>query len=244
MARKSASRDRILRWGEQSSLEIKTLDRQLPVIIPIGSVESHGDHLPVGCDTIAAARLARDACARTGAVLAPSVAYGVIPAGEHDGDVPISINAFTAYVCSVVEGFYKNGFRKIILVNGHGGNIDALESVCAEALEKHDDIKITNYEWWRYQIPKEWDAVINEGSHADRGETGFMLAVRPDLVEMNHARDSNGPKIMTWYYQQGSGVDGHPTQATISEGKKIYRIVLNKLVKLAMIAKVDKTRFI
>ncbi len=239
MVKKTGHGGKVLLWEEMTSSQIDALDRRLPVVIPIGSIEMHGPHLPVGCDTIAASRLAEDACVITGAILAPSVAYGIIPIGEHNGDVPISINAFTAYVRNVVEGFYKNQFNKIILVNGHGGNIDALESICADALEAHNDIKIINYEWWRYNIPIAWEPIINDGTHADRGETGFMLAVRPDIVNMKQAKDSNGTKAKAWYYQQGSGVDGHPTQATAREGRTIYRIVLRKLVDLVRAAKTD-----
>jgi len=230
---------KVLRWEELSSAQIRKLDRQLPIIIPVGCIEAHG-HLPVGCDNIAASDLAKDACAKTNTVLAPIISYGVVAPGEKDGDVPVKLEAFTAYAAAVVQGFYDNDFKKQILVNGHGGNIDALEAICGAMYEKYNgDVKIGVYNWWLDNIPKKWIRIIQDGNHADRAETDFMLARRPRLVKMSQARDSVEHN-MPWCYKPGTVVDGHPTKASIAEGKKVYELVLNNLIGLIETAKANE----
>ncbi|MEW5759397.1 MAG: creatininase family protein [Candidatus Thermoplasmatota archaeon] len=229
-------RKSVLRWEELPSYKIKSLDRNLPIVVPIGGMEAHA-HLPVGCDTIAAKELAELACKETGAVLAPAINYGVLAPDEKAGDIQVELGTFTEYIFQIVECFYGHGFKKIIIVNGHGGNTDGLEFVCSKVYKRHKDIKIRVYHWWLDDVADEWKSIIQEGLHADRGETDLMLALRPELVELAQARDYVPEKREAWYYIPGSVVDGHPTQATPEEGKLVLEVVLRNLIGLIERAK-------
>ena len=231
---------RALRWDELTSEQIKKLDNRLPVVIPVGCVEAHG-HLPVGCDNIAATALAERACRRTGAILAPGVFYGVIAPGEKDGDIPVTLATFTDYILQVVQGIYSSGFKKIIFVNAHGGNIDALEAVCGEMYERYDgDVRMAVFNWWLNNIPAEWECIVQDGAHADRGETDLMLALKPNLIKAPPQNSAPYPK-QPWYYTPGTVVDGHPWLARPVEGKKVLGLVLKNLVGVIRTAMADRS---
>lgn len=228
-----------VRWEELTSEQVKGLNKRLPVVIPVGCVEAHG-HLPVGCDNIAASALAERACRRTGAILAPGIFYGVIAPGEKDGDIPVTLGTFTDYVCQVVQGIYSSGFKKLIFVNAHGGNIDALESVCGELYERyHGDIRMAVHNWWLHQVPAEWEGIVQDGAHADRGETDLMLALRPNLIKVPAENKAHHPR-RAWYYTPGTVVDGHPWLARPAEGRKVLELVLKNLVELIRTAMTER----
>lgn len=227
-----------LRWNELTSKSLKALDKRIPVVMPVGCVEAHG-HLPIGCDNIAAEELAERACRRTKSILAPGVYYGVIAPGEKEGDIPIKLGTFTEYICQMAQGFRANGFRKLILVNAHGGNIDALEAVCGEMYERSDgDMRMAVFNWWLHNVPAEWESIVRDGAHADRGETDLLLALRPNLVSVPPS-DPRHSHAQPWYYTPGTVVDGHPWQATPAEGRKVLGLVLDNLVKLIDTARAD-----
>lgn len=217
-------------WEELKSCDIRKLDRGIPVVTPIGAIEAHG-HLPVGCDNIVARKLAANACEITGAILAPSINYGLMTPDDKEGDVQVEITTFTNYLYEVVESFYLNGFKKHVIVNGHGGNIDAIDYVCSRAYKKYPDVKIRQYCWWLHSIPEKMKPIVQDGSHADRGETDIMLAIREDLVDLNKAKDHESEEGL-WYYTPNTELEGHPTAASLEEGKKVYSLSLNNLVKL------------
>ncbi len=215
------------------------LDQKLPIVIPTGCIEDHA-HLPVGCDSIAASNLAVTACKRTGAILAPAVNYG-ITIFEGGGDIPIEIRVFKEYANQIVKYFYKRlGFEKIILVNGHGGNTDVLEVIAAENYSA--GVRLGVHEWWEYKVPACWRKIIQDGGHADWGETALMLALKSNLINTSQIKDPYPVRVKKpWYYlpSQMTVVDGHPSRATPKEGKEIYKIVLDNLVNLIEMAKAD-----
>ena len=148
-------------------------------LLPVGSTEQHGPHAPLGTDLLAAEAVAEAGANAYGGdvVVAPVVPVGV--AEEHrqfPGTLWVSPDTFRAYVRETVASLAHHGFDRVVVVNGHGGNVDALREVTA-TLSRNDDA---------YAVPFTWfEAVGDHGTRMGHGgplETGLLRHVRPDLV--------------------------------------------------------------
>jgi len=202
-----------LRWPE-----IEQGPRQL-LVVPVGSLEQRGPHLPLDTDTRIAVAVARRACAgRAGVALAPGFAIGA--SGEHaafPGTLSIGTGALTT--CLIELGRHASlHWPAVLLVNGHGGNGTAVQAAVGRL---------------RYEgrACSSWHAGLPGGdAHAGRSETSLMLALDPDAVRLEAAaRGDVRPltEIMPLLREQGvravsaNGVLGDPAGASAAEGEHL-----------------------
>lgn len=152
------------------------------VILPTGTLEPHGV-INNGADNTAPTALARSIARRTNAMIAPTLSYGITGSLEsYPGAFQITESAYRLFVKQILEGLAKNGFKNIIIMNGHGGGQTAvLQSVAAEvAIEKRVRTLVIN--WWSF-ASEETIAVFGEdGGHAGWNETAFIQAIDSTLV--------------------------------------------------------------
>jgi creatinine amidohydrolase len=149
------------------------------VIVPFGSIEQQGDHLPLGADAVLADVVGREVAARLDAVLAPTVRVGHAEQHMHGaGTLTLRPETLTDLAVEIGESLATHGFRVIVLVSTHGGNAAALRAA-AERLNTTLD-GVTAY-------APEGDVGPDPGSHSGEWLTSVMLAVRPDLVQMQEA---------------------------------------------------------
>jgi len=169
-------------WEEVRDAQVDT------AIVSFGSVEQHGHHLPLGVDWMIADAMARRLGEELGAYVLPAMPFGC--SREHmafPGTVSLRPSTLASVLDDVVESLYQHGFRKIVLLSTHGGNW-VLKPTMRELNYKHEDLTIV---WAGGPVPDEGDAVPRE-THAGEGETSAMLALRPDLVKIDRARDCEG----------------------------------------------------
>ncbi len=148
-------------------------------LLPVGSTEQHGPHAPLGTDWLNAEVVA-DAGAEAydgEVVVAPSIPVGV--SEEHrqfTGTLWVSKNTFRQYVRETVASLAHHGWDRVVIVNGHGGNVAALREV-AGTITRHDDA---------YAVPFTWFEAVGEHrpdmGHAGPLETAFLRHTRPELV--------------------------------------------------------------
>jgi creatinine amidohydrolase len=202
-----------MRWPE-----VEDGPRRL-LVVPVGSLEQHGPHLPLDTDTRIAVAVARRACAgRPGVALAPAFAVGA--SGEHAAfPGTLSIGEQALSTCLIELGRHASlHWAAVLLVNGHGGNVVAVEAAAARL----------RYEGRAGQA---WHAGLPGGdAHAGRSETSIMLALDPDAVRLDAAeRGDIRPvsQIMPLLREQGvravsgNGVLGDPAGATAAEGEQL-----------------------
>ena len=155
-------------------------------IIPIGSIEQHGPHLPLGTDTFAATALAEAVARRTDAIVVPLCWPGV---SEHHmgfkGTITLKPDTLRAVLCDGIESLSRHGFKRVLIINGHGGNNQTMDYAVAEAGKKFSVAVQTN----RY-TPADPAAAARYSLqhfdvHAGQDETSYMLHIRPELVEMD-----------------------------------------------------------
>ncbi|MDZ7687945.1 MAG: creatininase family protein [Halobacteriales archaeon] len=203
------------------------------VLLPVGSTEQHGPHAPLSTDALIAENVAHETAEKTDACLClPTVPVGV--SEEHrgfDGTLYVSPSTFRAYVAETLRSAPAD---HAVVVNGHGGNIDALHETCAR-LTREDGAPFATYWTW-------WEAVEKDAlemGHAGAVETSVLLHLAPELVgEAVEGADSWGE------YAEGApltydsddftenGVVGDATEASEEEGARLYEEAVESLVRL------------
>lgn len=232
-------------WGKLKAAEINRLPRpETVVIVPVASTEQHGPHLPTEVDCVLVGEIARRA-ARLAADRCPVLVTPVVWTGlaEHHmslgATITLDFEAFSALVKGVCRALVRQNFSRILLLNGHGGNIAALTVIVNEiAPELGVPIATTSY----WLLASETFATILEDQmnvrHACEAETSMMLAVRPDLVDMAAAVGVVGPtgpevadvvgteavhRWRSFKSRASQGVIGNPRRASAEKGKRLLQ---------------------
>jgi creatinine amidohydrolase len=213
------------------------------VILPLGSLEEHGPHLPLGTDTFHALEVARRVAALRPVVVAPPLFYGICRSTrEHPGTVSISGDALRAMLLSVGREFYRQGWHNLVFISGHAGGthmsaiIEAGEGLLAELPEVR--VAVVNLlEVLREVVADKPELVHTPGdSHAGEVETAIMMAAYPELVRGTAPEEwPRFPKYVLVRdkrrYWPG-GVWGNPALATAAQGKAILAAEADRLSKL------------
>lgn len=167
------------------------------VLIPCGCVEQHGYHLPTRTDCYTAEAICAGASARTGAIVAPTVAY-TYSGGELPGTINISTPVVSLLVSEILRDLSRQGWRNLVLVLGHGGteNEQAMYAAADMFLRTHPDragFNVAIYKMWEHSaLVKE--AVALRDFHAGYVETSIVLALAPQDVQDKRVLD--GPDLL------------------------------------------------
>lgn len=219
-------------------------------ILPVGSNEQHGPQNPLGTDHLIAKAIAEETARRTGVLCLQVIPFGV--SSHHKqfwGTIHTSPKTFKSYVKEACLALNYYGVRKIVIVNGHGGNLSALMDLARELREK--GIFVSIFQWWPVAgklLPDIFKP--EERSHACAEETSVNLALHPHIVDMDKAVDEEPRKhiaqmegvalpLDTADYTS-SGVFGKSTTASAEKGKKVFEAVVNELVKHVNLLKQTK----
>jgi len=184
--------------GEMTNVEVEAfLKTHHTVIIPTGSTEQHGPHLPLLTDVLIPQEVARRAAPQLGAVVAPPINYALsYPHVGFKGLVHIQIPTFMALVEDLCLAFANVGFKRIVFLNGHYDNTYAIAYACANASYKlKPEVKAFPVNYWDGMPPEVASqyASLAKGMHANAGETSAILAINPSLVDMDKANTEFPP---------------------------------------------------
>jgi creatinine amidohydrolase len=231
------------------------------VLVPFGAIEQHGFHLPVDVDV----RIAREVCERTARlnphalVMAP-MAFGFETHHmDWPGTIDIDWDILVKYGVCVCSSLARHGFRRILIVNGHGSNRPILDLITRLTVIKHPDVLCAGQSWFHLgDVMKAFNEVRESdmSSHADELETSAYLAIDPDAVDMSQAvrditfrrsphvwgdlagrkptPDSKSPLVMFEHFSTGSisGVRGDPTKATAEKGRLLLDAAAGELAEI------------
>jgi creatinine amidohydrolase len=247
------------RYGELTWPEVKAAaERPCVAIVPIATLEDHGRHLPIDTDLRLCTSVCELAASRAAdrTVLVPPINHGYSP---HHMDFPgaLTIGAHTLidYGLDVCKSLAHHGFRRILVVNGHGSNAPFADIIARLCVVETDALAAAVNYWAAPGVRtvaeslRESDAVGGM-NHACEFETSLYLALRPDLVDMSKAvRElshrptdnywtdliaGDGPLAMMehWSRLSESGVMGDPTRATAEKGRALLEAAANGIVEL------------
>jgi creatinine amidohydrolase len=210
------------------------------VILPVGSVEEHGIHLPLATDTMGVYELAKRAAQTMGVFVAPPVAYGVLRSTrDHPGSVGISAGTLRAMIRDITYSLFSQGLRRFIIISGHGGSMHlaALREIGEILIEELDGIVMAVV-----SMPD----LIREGgarwiethgdSHAGEVETSIMMYIKPHLI-----RGTSPAEFPTFpepilvrdrrRYWPGGGW-GDPGKGRVDKGKKLTEVCVESIADL------------
>lgn len=234
-------------WQRMRRDEIAAMrDRDAVVILPLGSIEQHGRHLPVDTDIFAAQTVAL-AAARALApdvpvLVAPPVWTGVSPHHMHfTGTLTLSVDTFAQVIREIVTCIWQHGFRHVLLLNGHGGNDQTMKAATMKL--GAEGIEVAAVTYWDLAAAEMAEIVEGERKnvgHACEIETSLLLHLRAETVDMSTAvkdlripptRLPTGGPVYFWpVFDPGTtGVAGDPTVATAAKGKAFLDVITNNL---------------
>jgi creatinine amidohydrolase/Fe(II)-dependent formamide hydrolase-like protein len=238
-------------WGELTWRQAKTRIKKMDVaLLPVGALEQHGPHLPLDTDAFDADYLARrvaEACSDPKPLVLPLIPFGVsYHHADFTGTVSISNDTLAKMIYEIGMSVSRNGIRKLVIINGHGGNSPAL-NYAAQMINRDARIFVCVDTGETSDV--DIDKIIDTPNdvHAGEIETSTGLAVRPQLVQMDRAK-KHIPKFSSrylnftskrgvlWYAYtrkiSPSGVMGDPTKASAAKGDRIWEIMIAHLVSL------------
>jgi len=243
-----------MRWANLTSEDLDSLDKDRTVVIlPIGSIEKHGAHLPLGTDGLAIDVVAMEVAERTGAIVLPTLYYAYVPENRHmPGTITLSGEAFLRILEEICDEVYRNGFKKILLLNGHGGNKRPLSLFLREMQAKGKRYNL-------YILLDPWEVIyekireVTETSvwgHAGEVETSYMMYLFPDLCKLERVKRPaklgvekivEGVEAMTdWVGYAIEGYVGDPRKANVEKGKALFEAWVKGLVEIVEKIKRDE----
>ena len=225
------------------------------IVQPVGAIEQHGPHLPIAVDSAISMGVLGKALSQLDeeipAYALPCLYYG--KSNEHSGfpgTVTLSAATLLSVITEVATSIYRSGFRKLILMNSHGGQPQIMEIAARDLHEKHPDFAVFPFFTWR--VPHIAGDLLTDkekeyGIHAGDAETSIMLSLLPEQVKMdravkeypqglpeNSSIDMEGNLPFAWLTKElsKSGVMGDATAATKQKGDRILQSVADGWVRV------------
>ena len=228
---------------EMNAVEVrKTVNEKTIAILVFGACENHGDHMPFGSDFIFPTEIAKRLATKVNNVIVlPAIPYGV--SLHHDQfQMTMSINPETlvGIISDLLSSLIQNKIRRVLIINGHDGNIGPIEVAARSIKNKHPEMTIACLEsWWILvgQLKNDLFEVWSGLGHGGEAETSAILAVRPDLVNMESAPKEVIPKLpenirIFWKFDEltSTGATGAPQKASIEKGNEILQMLEDLLL--------------
>ncbi|WP_368652876.1 creatininase family protein [Ornithinibacillus sp. 4-3] len=257
-------------FGKMTWPEIReAVNEERIAVVPVAMIEEHGHHLPVDTDVV----LANEVALRTGSkipnevVIIPPINHGYAPHQmDFPGVISISYDTFISYVVDVCNSLAYQGFKRILLLNGHGSNVSLLQVATKQTMLKYPDVLCTSISHWdiepAHKLMSELRESENPGgiNHACEMETSLYLAIDEKNVQMDKAvkdidkfkmakskyfwldlmgKGEGKPVVMIPYWSAISetGVLGDPTVATKEKGEKVLNAAVEGLIEFIRIFK-------
>lgn len=229
----------------QTSIDIKKKIHQSKLaVLPVGAVEAHGPHLPLGTDNFLAERLAEKFAARVDGLVLPTLPYGQVwSLRNFPGSINVSNDSMIRFIVDIGESLYHQGFTTFAMVNGHLGNGTALKEAARALYETCPDMRVYYFFYPGMNEAaaevRETTSVHNSYFHACEIETSYMLYLAPEFVDMEQAI-TDIPVIpehadvtpTPWEEFTDSAVLGDAKRATREKGEYIVDTALENMVRI------------
>ncbi|NGP46463.1 creatininase family protein [Bacillaceae bacterium SIJ1] len=229
----------------ETSEQIKRSIQQKPIaLLPVGAVEAHGAHLPLGTDNVLAEEMAKKLAERTPAYVLPTMPFGQVwSLKDFPGSLNVSNEALIAILTDLGESLYRQGFRIFAMINGHLGNGVALKEAARVLYDTCPDLKVFYffYPGMSQTVPtvRETTAAHSSYFHACEIETSFMLYLAKQHVDMTKAIDDT-PNIPAtadvtptpWQAFTSTAVLGDATLAHADKGKVVIDHALEQMTTM------------
>lgn len=246
-----------MEWEEMTTYDLEEYAKKedAVAIVPVGCLEAHGPHLPLGTDILAVGKIALLAAEREEVVVLPPLPYAWTSVHTgYSGAINMKAEVLLTFWGNIFDEIARNGFKKIILLNGHGGNKGILWVFIREFALKNKDYTIYYH---NYFSSKEVDNLITKlrmdsMEHADEVETSIMLYLYPELCQMDKVPKTRIEKTkdfdvkpaivgFEWAtnWTKWHNATGAPYKATAEKGEKLVELFVKILIELIKKVKAD-----
>jgi creatinine amidohydrolase len=241
------------KWEELTAGEFRDAiaKSQGTCLLPFGILEKHGPHLPIGTDLLNVRYVAEHAAQQEYAVIFPQYYFGQISEARHEaGTIAYNAELQMKLLQATTDEMARNGCKKVLIVNGHGGNENLLPYFAQTQLDSPHDYVV--YVQWGHEPTKKVGAEKQGPDwHAGETETSNMLVTRPDLVHIDRARDESGAdqkrvklpdNVYTgiwWYARFPNHYSGDGSTATQEQGEADLQSWINAVVRAIRAVKAD-----
>jgi creatinine amidohydrolase len=227
-------------------------------LVPLSVLERHGHHLPLGTDMYEARGMVSRVAALEPVIEFPDYFFTQIPEARHlAGTISIDGDLMVKLLDNVCREIARNGLKKIVLVNAHGGNLGLISFFNTLQLYTPRDYVVYVVETFSLlfsgEVEAPWDPA-DEGGHAGPGETSMMLALRPDLVHMDRVPDDGEGQArkrletlreagvqtgMRWYADYPTHYAGNAAYATAETGERFLDKMAEAIARAVRVIKAD-----
>lgn len=240
--------------GEMTDPEVRAaLERTQTIIVPTGSTEQHGPHGPLLTDAIVPTEVGRRVAERIGALVGPPINYALsYPHVGFTGVVHIRVTTFMSLIEDLCASYASMGFKRIVFLNGHYDNTYAIAYACATAAERMPaGVNAFPINYWDGMTAEEAGEFFGPttGLHANRGETSAVMAIDPDLVDLEAANAelppfpdvTNQAPVHTAFFFSApgsvyratkSGTWGDAREASVEYGQRYLDVVTDATVRV------------
>ncbi|MGD1835051.1 MAG: creatininase family protein [Nitrososphaeraceae archaeon] len=226
--------------SQLSDIEIRNIIKNKSIktaIVPIGSLEQHGEHLPVSTDSLIADYISKKISEKIPVFNLPVISYGISFEHEPLFNISIKNNTLSNFIGEICISLSKVGIKNIILLNCHHGNSGILQYIHQNIRERLNEGSMVNFiNYWH---------LIRDFDHAGEIETSLVLAIDEKIVNMKKVKrnknDIPSSKVLSssitnipgsFLKITGNGVWGDPTRASKTKGKKLFNVIIRELVKI------------
>jgi creatinine amidohydrolase len=242
-----------LRLEQMTWLEVRTeIEAGTPIVLPVGAIEQHGPHLPLGTDGFIAQHLATEAAARRRVIVAPPMFYGAYSrprsgGGRHfPGSVGLPGRVLEQVVRFVVDDFLRQGFGKVAILNGHFENAWTLLEAAEQASEPyHETSKVLLVNWWDQVDAGDVQNIFGDSfpgwaaEHASITETSMMEAFAPQLVRAGLKQAGGAERVISYDIFPApddilwpNGVGFSALEASADTGKALVTLLTDRLTAI------------
>lgn len=236
-------------WKELTAADLRAkAQADAVVLLPVASMEQHGPHLPVGVDTYLCEGVCKAAAEKVAGempiVVAPTLWCGM---AEHHmaygGTFTFDIPTYRAVLVCLLKSIERHGFKRVFIVNGHGGNIAALGAFLPDFAREAPALQVRATTYFELAQPA-MPAILEDQErvrHACEGETSLMMAIAPDTVRRDKLPEAHGPKTTTplpvgvgryrsFRDASASGVFGDARRASRDKGERLVAVCADAII--------------
>ena len=250
-----------MKWEDLSVIEFQESIAKTKgvAIIPIGCLEKHGYHMPLGTDMFIAKTIAEKAAEIEPALVVPTAPYGIISEAQHRyGCLSITSKLQYELLEELCDELARNGYNKIVILNGHGGAINFMNYFAQSRLEKYHPYIVYVYRA-HTRSPQQHEEFLkqygplNGCGHADMMETSEIMYTNPETVDLSKVVvEETSPKLrneflgenriftaINWYGNYPHHIAGDPSNATKEKGKVLIDLYVNNFSQALKLIKED-----
>lgn len=229
----------IVRLEEISSYDVENV-KDFIVFWPIGVLEAHGPHLPLGTDGFQAEYVVKEIGKHLDIVILPTLWYGNVEGlASYPGSISLQYETLKNIVIDVLESLWKANFRKVVIVSGHAGSthMSAIRHGAKEIVKRYPEMKILVLSDYDFAYELLGKNVPEDDGHGGLIETSRVMDIKPELVHLDKVKKDNifkYPKFLIIpdyrvYYKEG--YRGYPTKASKELGKEINDYIVKRLLE-------------